>query len=78
MAHRQQESVVAITTMVESFPGARVTFGFSKKHQSAVLEFMGRSRKMHFSMTPSCRHGGNQAAREARRVLTELGAQQCD
>lgn len=75
MAHRRTEGVNAIADMVARHPGAKVSFGITgSSHQVAEIAFGNRSRKVFFSMTPSCRHAHKQAARNARRVLQELGA----
>ena len=75
MAHRRIEGVNAIAQMVARYPGAKVSFGFTgSTHQVAEIVFGSQRRKVFFSMTPSDCNGHKQAARNARRVLHDLGA----
>jgi hypothetical protein len=74
MAHRRTESRDAVADEVERFPGAKVNFGFGGKHQTADLIVGGRTARIYFSCTPSDRNAHKQAARNARRILTQLTA----
>jgi hypothetical protein len=73
MAHRQAEGRRAVAATVGEYPGAKVTFGFTgHSHQVAVVEYGGQTRKVFFASTPSCRNAHLNAARQTRRVLSEL------
>jgi hypothetical protein len=73
MAHRRTECLEAIADMVRSYPGAKAVFGFTGGgHQVAEIEFNGKRRKQFFASSPSCRRAHKNAARQTRKILTEL------
>lgn len=74
MAHRRTESRNAVADEVSRFNGSKVSFGFGGKHQMADISFGEKTARMFFSCTPSCRHAHRQAARQARKILIQLGA----
>jgi hypothetical protein len=76
MAHRRTECRNAVAEMVESFPQAKVNFGHGGKHQIADLTVGAKTARIFFASTPSDRNAYKNAARNARRILIELGATQ--
>jgi hypothetical protein len=74
MAHRSTEGVNAIAETVKRYPSATVSFSHGGKHQLAEIIVGAQRRKLYFASTPSCRHAHKNAARQARKILIELGA----
>jgi hypothetical protein len=73
MAHRGKEAANAVRDVVRS-AGAHVTIKQRGRHQLALIEFGGLSRKVFIAGSPSDRNGFKSAARDARRVLRKMGA----
>jgi hypothetical protein len=72
MAHRGTECLNAVASVVRSY-GAKAVFGHTGGgHQVAEIEFNGKRRKQFFPATPSCRYAQKNAARQTRKILTEL------
>jgi hypothetical protein len=73
MARRGTEAANAVRDVARS-AGAHVTIKQRGRHQLALIEFGGLSRKVFIASSPSDRNAFKSAARDARRVLHEMGA----
>ena len=74
MAHRRTEQRDAVAEMVSRFDG-KVIFGMGGKHQMADISVGEKTARMFFSCTPSDRNANKCAARQACKILIQLGAQ---
>jgi hypothetical protein len=73
MAHRRTESRDEVAEMVSRYNGS-VSFGMGGKHQIAEITVGEKMARMFFSCTPSDRNAHKCAARQARKILINLGA----
>jgi hypothetical protein len=73
MAHRGVEAANAVRDVVRA-AGAHIIIKPRGGHQVALIEFGGLSRKVFIASSPSDCNAFKSAARDARRVLHEMGA----
>ena len=73
MTHRRVEAASAVRDVVRA-AGAHVTIKQRGRHQLALIEFGGLSRKVFVASSPSDRNAFKSAAHDARRVLRAMGA----